>query len=228
MISMLHAAVTQDGRYPFVPGILFLHAARSGAEHAFAEQIRVSLTKHPEAISKIFYSQPTREDRATGKFDHEGRMSLRNIGDFPATEYDYYICGPVTFVNAIIKELKLKGVPDAQIRTETFDFSSEEADASLDVTPDALRKLKTSAKVRFENSDESFTWSPEHGTLLDLAEANGIDVSSDCRMGFCGTCSTKIASGEVTHLALDGPQPDKDEALLCCAIPKTDELVLYL
>ena len=228
MISMLHAAVTQDGRYPFVPGILFLHGARNGAEHAFAEQVRVSLTKHPEAISKIFYSQPTHEDRVNGKFDHEGRMSLRHTGKFSATEYDYYICGPVTFMNAIIDELKSKGVSDSQIRTETFDFSSDESVASSAVTPDALRKLKTSAKVRFENADKSVIWSPEQGTLLDLAEANGIDVSSDCRMGICGACSTRIAGGEVTHLTLDRSQPNKDEALLCCSVPKTDELVLNL
>jgi ferredoxin-NADP reductase/MOSC domain-containing protein YiiM len=228
MISMLHAAVTQDGRYPFVPGILFLHGARSGAEHAFAEQVRGSLTKHPEAISKIFYSQPTGEDRVKGKFDHDGRMSLRHIGEFPAAEYDYYICGPASFMNAIISELKSKGVPDSQIRTERFGFGSDESGASPDVTPDGLRKFKTSAKVSFDNANKSIIWSPEQGTLLELAEANGIVVSSDCRMGICGACSTRIASGEVTHLALDGPQPDKDEALLCCAIPKTDEIVLNL
>jgi MOSC domain-containing protein YiiM/ferredoxin-NADP reductase len=228
MISMLHAAVTQDGRYPFVPRILFLHGARSGAEHAFAEQVRVSLTKHPKVISKIFYSQPTHEDWANGTFDHDGRMSLRHVGEFPATEYDYYICGPVTFMNAIINELKSKGVPDSRIRTETFSFSSDESGAPPDVTPDGLRKLKAGAKVRFENADKSVIWNPEQGTLLDLALANGIDVSSDCRMGICGACSTKIANGEVTHLALDGPLPERDEALLCRAVPKTDVLVLSL
>jgi len=228
MISMLHAAVAQDGRYPFVPKILFLHGARSGAEHAFVEQAKVSLTKHPEAISRIFYSQPTHEDRVNGKFDHEGRMSLTLIGEFPAAEYDYYVCGPVTFMSAIINELKSKGVPDSQIQTETFGFSSDESGASPDATPDGLRKLKTGAKVRFENADKSVIWSPEQGTLLDLAVASGIDVSTDCRIGICGACSTRIASGEVTHLALNGPQPDKDEVLLCCAIPKSDELVLNL
>jgi ferredoxin len=186
------------------------------------------VSKHPDAISKIFYSQPTQEDRAMGKFDHEGRMNLKDFESLLTPDYDIYVCGPVAFMEVLIQELKLKGIPDSQIRAETFDFSAEGAGTSLDTTPDALRKLKTSAGVRFEGSDRNVTWSPEQGTLLDLAEAIGIAVSSDCRMGLCGTCSTKISSGEVIHLALDGPEPAKDEALLCCAIPKTDELVLIL
>jgi len=32
----------------------------------------------------------------------------------------------------------------------------------------------------------------------------------------------------ITHVALDGPESDKAEALPCCTIPKTDEPVLSL
>jgi ferredoxin len=33
--------------------------------------------------------------------------------------------------------------------------------------------------------------------MLGLAERNGIDVPSSCRVGQCGTCSTRILAGDV-------------------------------
>jgi ferredoxin-NADP reductase len=228
MIPMLQAAVTQDGRFPFVPKILFVHMARNGADHAFADQVEVSLSKHPDAVSNIFYSRPTAEDRASGRFNHEGRISPAHLESFLTADYDFYLCGPVTFVEAFVKELRLMGIPASRIKAESFGASDGGAGVAVDATPPFLRKLKTSATVQFERSGKTVIWRPEEGTLLDLAEANDIAVSSDCRMGLCGTCSTVISSGEVTHLGLDGNEPAKDTVLLCRAVPRTDRLVLDL
>jgi hypothetical protein len=62
-------------------------------------------------------------------------------------------------------------------------------------------------------------WSKETGTLLDLAEANDVPAQSMCRSGTCGTCSTRVLSGEVSYpVPIDG-EVAPGHALICSAIP---------
>ncbi|WP_148704201.1 class I ribonucleotide reductase maintenance protein YfaE [Taylorella asinigenitalis] len=60
----------------------------------------------------------------------------------------------------------------------------------------------------------------ENETLLESLERTGHNVPSHCRSGFCGTCRTKIITGEVDYLidplAYIGP----DEILPCCCKAK--------
>lgn len=233
MIPMLNAAVAQDGRFPFVPKILFIHGAREGAEHAFSDQVRTSLSKHPNVVSKIFYSQPTAADRAEARFDVAGRMTVADIADLITSEYDIYLCGPAAFMEMVSEGLKARGIPSSQIKTETFDFSSDRKKASIDTQLKSLGNpnaavQKSAVNVTFAKSGVTALWTTEKGTLLDVAEAAGVTVPSDCRSGLCGTCASKILQGEVAHLALEGTDPDPSEALLCCAVPTTSSLVVDL
>jgi MOSC domain-containing protein YiiM/ferredoxin-NADP reductase len=227
MIPMLNAAVAQDGQFPFVPRVLFIHAARDGTEHAFSDQVRTSLSKHPNAISKIFYSQPTDADRAQGRFDVAGRMTVADIAHLVTSEYDIYLCGPTAFMEMIAEGLNARGILPSQIKTETFDFSGERKKTSLDAQLKGWGE-KAAVNVSFAKSGVAAVWTSEKGTLLEVAEAAGVAVSSDCRTGLCGTCASKILEGEVAHLALDGTEPASTEALLCCAVPTTSSLVIDL
>jgi ferredoxin len=66
------------------------------------------------------------------------------------------------------------------------------------------------------------------GSLLDLAEAGGLAVESDCRSGICGACVAKVISGEVGYDAEPIASIDEGEALLCCGFPLGKELVVDL
>lgn len=228
LLPMLHAAVAQDGRFPFVPKISFIHVARDGAEHAFAEQIRTSLAKHPNANSRIFYSQPTALDRIQGRFDVPRRMSMADISHLITSEYDVYLCGPAAFMEMMSEGLKTQGIPASQIKTETFDFGGDREKASIDARLKSLAGLKAAVNVNFAKSGVTAVWTSGSGTLLNLAEASGVTVSSDCRIGLCGACSSKILAGEVAHLATDRSATDPLEALLCCSVPTSPSLVIDL
>jgi MOSC domain-containing protein YiiM/ferredoxin-NADP reductase len=228
MIPMLNAAVAQDGRFPFVPRILFIHSARDGAEHAFADQIRTSLSKHPNANCRIFYSQPTPMDRMQGRFDIPRRMTMADISPLITSEYDIYLCGPAAFMEMMSEGLNARGIAASQIKAETFDFGGHRQRASMDARLKSLRGLKPAVNVNFARSGVTAVWTSASGTLLDLAEASGVTVASDCRMGLCGACSSKILAGEVAHLSSDRGVPDSSEALLCCAVPTTPSLIVDL
>lgn len=62
-------------------------------------------------------------------------------------------------------------------------------------------------------------WTPGSGTLLELAEARGLEPDFSCREGTCGTCRTKLLKGAVTYVREPTASVAADEVLICCAVP---------
>jgi len=76
--------------------------------------------------------------------------------------------------------------------------------------------------VNFTQSDMQLKWPLFVGSLLELAESQGISVNSGCRVGSCGTCQTKILSGEVSYQQPPDYDPAAGTCLLCVCSPKTN------
>jgi ferredoxin len=82
-----------------------------------------------------------------------------------------------------------------------------------------------SYQVVFQKTGKTVTWDPQYDNLLELAEANGIDIEFECRNGFCGDCAVRLLSGEVVMEeteGLDAKDGAEDLILACVAIPTSD------
>ena len=75
--------------------------------------------------------------------------------------------------------------------------------------------------VSFADSDVEATWSPDKGTLLELAEAAGLNPDFACRSGICGICATRIKCGTVDYLEEPSAPHGDDEVLICSATPRS-------
>jgi ferredoxin len=120
-------------------------------------------------------------------------------------------------VTAWIEEIKLPGI---RVMTEVFGPGKTLARAAAQSRP-------ARSRVNFKRSGRSLEMNGT-GSLLDLVEAEGVPVQSDCRSGVCGACATKVISGEVGYDFEPIAPLDEGEALLCCGFPLTGELVLDL
>jgi len=83
-------------------------------------------------------------------------------------------------------------------------------------------------EVTFRNSGKKAAWNDRYENLLDMAEENGIVIENAYRQGICGTCKTKLLSGEVHMDTTDGlDEGDINEQLIlpCVAAPKTDVVI---
>jgi len=60
------------------------------------------------------------------------------------------------------------------------------------------------------------------GTLLDLAEQQGVKLECGCRAGSCGSCVVAIKSGSVEYLDSHSAPPEEGSCLTCIARPKSD------
>lgn len=59
-------------------------------------------------------------------------------------------------------------------------------------------------------------------TLLEVLEVKKVNIFSECRRGFCGSCKTTINSGKVTYITEPLVELEADECLPCCCVPDTD------
>ena len=83
-------------------------------------------------------------------------------------------------------------------------------------------------QVEFRKTGKKVNWSDQFESILELAEANGIDIDNDCRQGYCGSCMVKLVSGKVEMSADDGlDESDRKDGMIlsCTAIPLSDIVV---
>lgn len=79
--------------------------------------------------------------------------------------------------------------------------------------------------VEFRTSGVTAEWDESFESILDLAEANGIKIDTDCLAGICGTCKVRMLSGKVdmdVEDGLDNEDIEQNMILPCVAIPLTD------
>jgi nitric oxide dioxygenase len=95
----------------------WFHAAENGAVHAFAQEVTTLGEKLPCFASHVWYNAPESNDI----FDSKGLMDLSaHEGLFSAPTMQFYLCGPVGFMQFAAKQLVTLGVNAENIHYECF------------------------------------------------------------------------------------------------------------
>ena len=66
--------------------------------------------------------------------------------------------------------------------------------------PGAEGELTGGAEVTFARSGVIARWDSECESILDLAEAQGLNLPYSCRSGICHTCACEMTAGAVEYL----------------------------
>lgn len=115
LLAMLHALAQQ--KHP--AAVNWLHAAENGQVHAFAEEVETLGAQLAEFYSHVWYQQPGEDD--WGRYQSAGLMDIAAAGTrLSGTEMQYYLCGPVGFMQFAAKQLTDCGVAAERIHYEVF------------------------------------------------------------------------------------------------------------
>lgn len=228
MIAMLDQLLFSGGKSGNFRNVSFIHGTQDGSQHAFAKHL-ATIKEHYEQVSAhVSYASPRENDVEGVNFDNRGyvdRQVLQSL--LPLDDYDYYLCGPPPFMQALYDSLTGLGVSEARIAYESFGpatilKSAASEGAGVTGAPTTIAKSgREPVRVHFAKSGIEAEWTPEAGTLLEFAEAQGLAPPNSCHRGICGSCKTKVKCGDVDYL--DDPVADigTGEALICCSVPNS-------
>jgi ferredoxin len=166
----------------------------------------------------MVYSQPDPDDRQGRDFQHAGYVNVDLLKRMlPPGKHDFYVCGPPPMMESLVPALRAWGIPERAIHFEAFGPAS--ARSALGVSQDSASIGSAQLEIKFRRSGRTLLWDGRDASLLDFAERHGVAVESGCRSGSCGSCETKLVSGEVRYVR----KPDYDISpgycLLCVGIP---------
>ena len=134
----------------------------------------------------------------------------------------FMLCGPSPMLATIQNGLADGGVPESMITVEAFEAiqKAKEAEDRTAGGSDESTSSGIAQTVRFEKSGKDATCYHGVPTILEAAEAAGIDLDSGCRSGDCGACVIRLLKGRVQYANKPGFGPlEKDQALACVAQP---------
>ncbi|MBB4864058.1 vanillate O-demethylase ferredoxin subunit [Pseudomonas nitritireducens] len=97
-----------------------------------------------------------------------------------------YTCGPAPFMNKVV-EIAARSRSEDAIHLEHF-----QADPAANPAPAGSFEVELA-------SSGVVLHVPADSTLVDVLQAHGCDIDTECREGICGTCIVEVLEGEPEH-----------------------------
>ena len=192
MLSILNSVLERGvGRE-----IWLYYGVRNGSEHVMKGHLQALADRHDNFHLHVCYSAPGEDDVEGVDYDHRGRVDLPLLRNtLRLARYQFYVCGPKPMMESLVPGLEQWGVDSGDIHYESFGPATlvkreRPAQVAGDTRP---------VSITFSRSGKRLTWDPAADSLLEFAEANGIDVDSGCRAGSCGSCQTALTAGKVDY-----------------------------
>lgn len=179
-----------------------VYAARSVPAMAFRETL---LERHGDALTLHF------DDQAGGSLD----LPTLLIDAAPGTHL--YVCGPRPMMEAAREAALDAGFAPESIHFELFEKAApQQGDQAFE--------------VELASTGQAFTIPPGK-SIIDVLEAEGIDLMYDCQRGDCGICQTEVLEGEPDHRDVVLSQAERDAGKvmqICVSRAKSARLKLDL
>ena len=225
-----------DRSYPCE--IFFLYGARSPEEFVFREELEYLQKRHANlhVAATMSRAEGTAWMGATGPISKE--FIARSVPEIAKRRV--HLCGPPPMMEAVRAALAELGVPKGQVKTEAFGPARGVAPGTPAPLPtstpalspgpapagDAIPRVAT-AEVRFTKSGKTGALAPDQ-TVLEAAEAIGVEIDYSCRVGICGACKVPLVQGAVTMEVEEGLPPEEKArgVILACQARSVGNLVV--
>lgn len=234
ILSMMKAVLRDEPRSRF----MLFYGSRQTGSIIYRDEIDGLKNLHPTRLS--IYHVMSGEDLGSELFS--GRIDKGRVERFANLLFDpnevdaYYLCGPEPMIHAVREVLEERGVPKERVHFELFTSAAKleagrelsNAQAGPAVRPSGPA-VKSRVKVVMDGDEFEFALNSDGRTILDAAQASGIDVPFSCKGAVCCTCLARVKSGVVTmdkNYSLTDKEVAQGLVLTCQSHPQTEEVTV--
>lgn len=142
------------------------------------------------------------------------------------SDNEFFICGPgpmMENVKTVLNEMK---VEEKTIHIEYFTAVEAAVKAAESST---VKIIQSKLTVILDDEEMTFDLASNGKSVLDTAQAAGLDVPFACKGGVCCTCRAKLMEGKVKmdkNFALSAEEIEKGYILTCQSHPITEKVVI--
>ncbi|NMG46074.1 2Fe-2S iron-sulfur cluster binding domain-containing protein [Aromatoleum toluvorans] len=209
--------------------VVFVHSARTPADIVFRRELGLLAANQPGfRTAFVCEGRGSEADWAspTGYLDLP--LLKRIAPDF--AEREVFCCGPAPYMAAVRALLAEGGFDMKRYHEESFSFADTQGEQEGGEGAGSAETGEGDAAgftVEFTKSGRSVICAPGV-KLLDAARAAGLRLPSSCAKGMCGTCKSRLVSGEVDMAHGGGIRQreiDQGFILPCCSTPRSDLVI---
>jgi ferredoxin-NADP reductase len=202
--------------------VKLLVSFKSSADIIFRKELELISARHAcfRVAVTLTSVKPGRSESWTGL---NGRFDKSMIHALvPDLDHRHvFLCGPEPFAADVRRILQELGFDQAKLHSESFG-SSRVAGGGKRV-PKPLTLSEPRHRVHFTKSDRTVE-TDETLTLLELAEAHGIEMEYACRTGSCAECEVSFTGtlSEKPEFEKDRRRKENGIAYACCSVALSD------
>ncbi|MEU1185649.1 PDR/VanB family oxidoreductase [Streptomyces sp. NPDC005820] len=199
------------GITPILPMVAAVNATRADWRLVYGGRTRASMA-FGETLQRAYGDRVSLRPQ-----DEYGLLDLASLLGKPQRKTAVYACGPEPLLAAV--EAGCGKWPSGSLHLERFA-------PKKDLTAGPL----TTFEVELARSGRTLTIS-EDMSILEAVEGTGISVMTSCEEGICGTCETKVLSGQIDHrdsVLNDEEHAAGDTMMICVSRAKGNRLILDL
>ena len=220
--------------------IVFVHSARTPDDIIFKHELDLMAFNQTHFKPFFICGKVNKKPswRLQPEFITEGFLTLENLKlsapDFLKREV--FTCGPAPYMAAVRNMLSAAGFDMQHYHEESFSFDALPSEVQAEVIAEENRDVnevvlgvETSASfsVLLSKSGVTVQCAPDQ-FVLNAAKSAGLRLPSSCSKGLCGTCKSKLISGQVEMKHGGGIRQreiDQGMFLPCCAKPLSDLVI---
>lgn len=204
--------------------IAFVHSARTPDDVIFASELALMAQRGNGRFRLGLVCERRGTQPAWAGFNGFLNVAvLKNVApDF--LERTVYTCGPAPYMAAVRAMLLGAGFDMANYHEESFSFESLRPDEESAAAPLPAGADAPGHQVSFTRSGNQIVCRGDQ-FILAAAKAAGMRLPASCTQGLCGTCKTRMVSGQVDMQHAGGIRQREIEQgwiLPCCSKPLSD------
>jgi len=217
--------------------IHFLYAAKTPSELIFREECAYLARRHPKVQVVSIVSDADGQDWTGPVGFMTAEFIAASVADI--VEHRIHLCGPLPMMEAVKSALETLKVPPEQVKTEDFappkggpvpdtePNPPEPGGEPKPADPEPTSGPSAQSTVKFATSDKSGPLLPDQ-SVLEAAEALGVVIDFECRVGTCGRCKVPLSEGVVTMEVEDALSAEEKSSgvILACQAKSVGDLVV--